>query len=57
MKTRQEMIYDFMVALAGNSNTYDLIHSDMEDIPDLEASEAIYGIAASLADEYLKGLA
>jgi hypothetical protein len=58
MKTRQEMIYEFMVALAGNSNTQELIPSDIleDDISDYEAHEIIYYIACRLADRYLESL-
>jgi|TARA_R110002126_G_scaffold246240_1_gene389284 hypothetical protein len=58
MKTRQEMVYDFMVALAGNSNTQALIPSDIleDDMADYEAHEIIYYIACRLADRYLGSL-
>jgi hypothetical protein len=56
MKTRTEMVYDFMVALAGNSGTHELISSEMPDITALESQQAIYLIASNLADEYLKHL-
>ena len=56
MKTRHEMVYDFMVALAGNSDTFHLQYSDMPDQQSLEAHQAIYLIASKLADEYLKHL-
>jgi len=56
MKTRQEMVYDFMVALAGNSDTFHLQYSDMPNQESLEAHQAIYLIASKLADEYLKHL-
>jgi hypothetical protein len=42
MKTRQEMIYDFMLALAANP-----------DMTNCEPTEVIYKFAATLADEYL----
>jgi len=56
MKTRQEMVYDFMVSLAANSDTFHLQYSDMPDQQALEAHQAIYLIASKLADEYLKHL-
>jgi hypothetical protein len=56
MKTRYEMVYDFMVALAGNADTFHLQHSDMPDQQALESHQAIYLIASKLADEYLKHL-
>ena len=57
MKTRQEMIYEFMIALASNPSTRDLISSeDIENEPaeSYEAHEAIYLIAVSLANQYLR---
>jgi hypothetical protein len=42
MKTRQEMIYDFMLALAANS-----------DMTEGETVKDIYNFAASLADAYI----
>jgi hypothetical protein len=56
MKTRAEMVYDFMVALAGNSGTHELVSSEMPEITALESQQAIYLIASNLADEYLKHL-
>jgi hypothetical protein len=53
MKTRQEMIYDFMVALCANPDTYELLPS-MTEVQELEAHEGVYVIAAAMADEYLK---
>ena len=58
MKTRQEMVYDFMLALAGNSSSQELIPSDIveNDIDDYESYELIYFIACRLADKYLRSL-
>jgi len=50
------MVYDFMVALAGNSGTHELVSSEMPEITALESQQAIYLIASNLADEYLKHL-
>jgi len=50
MKTRQEMIYDFMLATASNPN---VIH---EDDSTQEVAEWIYRLAESLVDEYLEKL-
>jgi hypothetical protein len=50
MKTRQEMIYDFMLALASNPSVID------EDDSIQDASEWVYMLANSLANEYLENL-
>jgi hypothetical protein len=44
MKTRQELILDFMLALAGKADYF------------IYDAQRIYVIAASLADEYLENL-
>jgi hypothetical protein len=56
MKTRHEMVYEFMLALAGNSDTHHLQYSEMPNQEALEAHQAIYLIASKLADEYLRHL-
>ena len=57
MKTRQEMIYDFMVALAGsNESVFDFLPADLA-LNNYEAHEAIYVVACKLADQYLECLA
>jgi len=54
MKTRQEMIYDFMIALASNADgVYELLPSDLA-LNDYEAHEAIYVVANKLADQFLE---
>jgi hypothetical protein len=53
MKTRQEMIYDFMLAVCANVDTYTLLPSTAP-VEELEAHEGVYMIAAAMADEYLK---
>jgi hypothetical protein len=53
MKTRQEMIYDFMVALAANAEFYKEWH---EDSSDDGYGENVYAFAQELADEYLRSL-
>jgi thymidylate synthase len=56
MKTRQEMIYDFMVALAGsNESVFDFLPADLA-LNNYEAHEAIYVVACKLADQYLECL-
>ena len=56
MKTRQEMIYDFMLALvSGGESVYDLLPADLV-LNNYEAHEAIYVVANKLADQYLENL-
>ena len=50
MKTRQEMIYDFMLALCGDFGYIANHYTDEETAP------MFYEIACEMADEYLKGL-
>ena len=50
MKTRQEMIYDFMVALASNPAYY------TEGAKMQIASKELYVMACALANEYLENL-
>ena len=57
MKTRQEMIYDFMVALCANSDSMGLISANIaEDLNELEAAQVVYLIACDMADQYLRSL-
>ena len=58
MKTRQEMVYEFMLALAGNSSISELIPSDIleDDISEHEGHDIIFIIANRLADKYLRSL-
>ena len=57
MKTRTEMIYDFMVALAANPNmipdprSYQVDKHEAEEVFDF-----VYQGAAELADKYLENL-
>ena len=54
MKTRQELIYDFMLALAGNSEIYkDWVEYAQKIGP---FAGHIYALANELADEYLRSL-
>ena len=55
MKTRQEMIYDFMVALSANGGVYKDWEENIETFGDF--SDNIKTLAEELADEYLKELA
>ena len=57
MKTRSEMVYDFMVALCGNSDSMGLISARIaEDMEQLEAAQVVYMIACDMADQYLRSL-
>ena len=57
MKTRSEMIYDFMVALCANPETMGLISEDIaENINEIDAAQAVYMIARNMADQYLRSL-
>jgi len=58
MKTRQEMVYEFMLALAGNSSMSELIPSDIyqDDMSEYEGHEVVFIIANRLADKYLRSL-
>ena len=63
MKTRQELILDFMLALAGGGeNVLEFYpHFDDEemltpDISDVTAHQAIVVIAAAFADAYLENI-
>jgi hypothetical protein len=55
MKTRQEMVYDFMLALSANGGVY----TDWEKYTEHYGnfSDMIKTFAEELADEYLKELA
>jgi hypothetical protein len=53
MKTKQEMVYDFMVALAGNSSVF----ADWNSCEFFELGgygEHLKGLAEELATEYLE---
>jgi hypothetical protein len=52
MKTRQEMIYDFMLALSANGSVYKDWEENIEIFGDF--SENIKTLAEELADSYLK---
>jgi hypothetical protein len=49
MKTRQEMIYEFMLALASNPEVFNPQDSVLDE-------NFVWGCACELADEYLKSL-
>jgi hypothetical protein len=55
MKTRQEMIYDFMLALASD---WDGIENSMlleeESVSDEHVADAMFHKASALADKYLE---
>lgn len=50
MKTREEMIYDFMLALASNSAYY------IEDMKMSLVAKGIHAMASELANNYLENL-
>jgi hypothetical protein len=61
MKTRQELILDFMLALVGGGENvlefyphFDDASSLTPQIEDVTAHQAIYVIAAAFADAYLE---
>jgi hypothetical protein len=54
MKTRQEMIYDFMVALASNGSLWRSWADDKEGVDDFD--ECVIDCAEALADRYLRSL-
>jgi hypothetical protein len=56
MKTRQEMIGEFMVALAGNSNVFDILDMTIENYHEKKFISSVYRLADRLADQFLKGV-
>lgn len=54
MKTRQEMIYDFMVALASNGALYSTWNKYDPDLDSVDFSEYVMEYAKDLADEMMK---
>jgi len=56
MKTRQEMIYDFMVALASNGKFFDAWNKTDIDIDSTDYGDLVMEYAQELADKMLKGL-
>lgn len=50
MKTRSEMIYDFMVALCTNPQFF------ADTMPDNVCVESVYAMAARMADKVLENL-
>lgn len=55
MKTRQEMIYDFMVALSSNAEIFKAWDDEVVVLGSY--SNHIKGLAEELADKYLESLA
>jgi hypothetical protein len=49
MKTRQEMIYDFMLALASNPAVFNVGETETDEL-------MVFDCACELADEYLRRL-
>jgi hypothetical protein len=58
MKTRQEMIYEFMLALAANwpEVKSNLWREDVDDLSESEVATEIFESASALADKYLSEL-
>lgn len=58
MKTRQEMIYDFMLALAPTYQKIqdDLVSKENETVCADDIADIIYMDAVSLADRYLESM-
>lgn len=57
VKTRNEMIYDFMLALCSNANSLDLSSTTTQDkLDQLEAYQGIYLTACEMTDQYLRSL-
>lgn len=58
MKTRQEMIYDFMLAMAANWSEVksNLWQEDVDDLSDSEVATELFECASALADKYLSEL-
>lgn len=54
MKTRQEMIYDFMVSLSSNSAIFKEWGDDMETLGGY--GEHLQALASEMADNYLRNL-
>ena len=57
MKTRQEMVYDFMVALASNPSVHREWLDWDEETPLAESyGDHVQGLATEMADNYLRNL-
>jgi len=64
MKTRQELILDFMLALApnylnihkDNCKLWEILHGDPTGYPCPTEAESVFFVAASLADQYLENV-
>lgn len=54
MKTRTEMIYDFMLALSSNSQI--LVGVDAAELGNDQAADIIFSLAESLVDRYFESL-
>lgn len=55
MKTRQEMIYDFMIALASNPNICKQEFSVNTHISNQDIADKVGQLASALANEFLDG--
>jgi len=54
MKTRMEMIYDFMVALSSNSQI--LLTADEGGLSNAQAAEIVYNLAESMVDRFYQSM-
>ena len=57
MKTKQEMVYDFMVALASNPSVHrEWLDWDEETPLAKSYGDHVHGLATEMADNYLRNL-
>jgi hypothetical protein len=57
MKTRTEMVYDFMVALASNPSVHQQWEEWDHETPLAESyGDHVHGLATEMADNYLRNL-
>lgn len=54
MKTRTEMIYDFMLALSANSQI--LLSADEAALSNQQAAGIVYSLAEAMVDRYFESL-
>jgi hypothetical protein len=56
MKTRQEILYDFMLALAPNISRWEDAAEDNEEVSIDQTSEILYAYANTLTNIYLESI-
>jgi len=54
MKTRMEMIYDFMLALSSNSQI--LLNADEASLSNEDAANIVFSLAEAMVDRYFENL-